>query len=403
MSPKISRRSFNRYLSNSMIAAALSRVFYDTQAFGAVSTKKLIICMNPNGHANFDTTQSNFKNTLNPAVYSKYGQFVSGLKNASADQDWHGGEGAFLSFATRGKSNTPSFFSTLGLESIHFSAVSGNGSNGSAYGRDSTGGALDIFRNPATAVNTIFGKSMTSVNPSDAAAIQAGKMSLIDPCLEDVKSVQNKLGSDKVIFQEYLDSLIELQKRTQAMNSNPDGRASGSTPAFCGSTPKVSDPGDNHERYKVFLDIAYQIAACDMMRIITVAFGDNHSEGYHGTIHGGRAQEYLQWTGACQTRIAQLANQMASGPTDLLQDSAIVYISEGGAHMKDGRFDQGHPTADIPCVIIGKLGGTFSKTGNTSANGGGTPNLYRQIVDGMSNGSADLSTLQAKNITPLGV
>lgn len=403
MSPKITRRSFARYLSNSMISAALARVFYDTQAFGAVGKKKMIICMNPNGHMDFNTSQAAFKGSMDPAVFSKHGLFVHGLKNATNVGDWHGGEGAFLSFGTNGKNQTASFFSTLGVDSIHFNAIKVSG----VYGRDSTGGALDVFYSPDGAVKAVFGKSFTSLNNVDAAAIDAGTMSVIDPCLEDVKSIQNKLGSDKAMFQDYLDALVELKKRTSMQSTAPGGDPTPTTPEFCKVEPQIIGSTVHHEIYKSFLDVAYYIVACNLRQVITIAFGDNQQDPYHNTIHstsfsdGGKS--YNEWVTGCQTRIGQFASKLGSGTTDLLQDSAIVYLSEGGAHMINGKFDHTHPPADIPCAIIGKLGGTFSKAGSASANGGSTANLYRQLIDGISDGKADLKRLKATDIRSLSV
>ncbi|RYZ71828.1 MAG: DUF1552 domain-containing protein [Proteobacteria bacterium] len=405
MAPKIDRRTFARYVTNSMIGAALSRVFYETQAFGATGKKKLIICMHPNGHMDFNTSQAMIKSGMDAAVASKHALFVNGLKNTTNVGDWHGGEGAFLSFGGNGKNQTPSFFSTFGAESIHFNAMKVQG----VYPRDSQGGALDVFTSPADAVKNVFGKSFTSLNVTDRQAIDAGTISVLDPCLEDVKSIQNKLGSDKALFQDYLDALVELQKRTTVDPTDPNPPNPNPTPSpdICKTAPVISGNSSHHELYNSFLEVAYYVVACDLRQIITIAFGDNQQDPYHNTIHGNSfsdgGKSFNEWISGCQTRIGKFANKLASGSTDYLQDSAIVYLSEGGAHMIGGRFEHQHPPGDIPCAIIGKLGGTFTKTGNASANGGSTANLYRQLIDGVSGGKADLIALKANGIQSLGV
>jgi hypothetical protein len=412
MAPKIDRRTFARYVTNSMIGAALSRVFSETHAFGATASRKLIICMHPNGHMDFNTSMGALQAGMGAGVAAKHGLFVSGLKNATNVGDWHGGEGAFLSFGTNGKNQTASFFSTLPSESIHFNAIK----VGSAYGRDSQGGALDVFSSPSDAVKAVFAKSYTSINNFDSQKIESGKMSVLDPCLDDVKAIQNRLGSDKALFQDYLDALVELQKRTKPVDpetppdpkNNPDmpPMPPPPNPAMCNAQPMISGSSP-HEIYASFLEIAYHIVACDLRQVITIAFGDNQQDPFHATIHSNSFSDggasFKDWTSGCQTRIGKLAAKLAGGSTDYLQDSAIVYLSEGGAHFINNRFEHAHPPGDIPCAIIGKLGGAITKTGMASANGGSTANLYRQLIDGVSDGKANLGPLKATGIMPLGV
>ncbi len=412
---RINRRSFFRYASNGIIAGALGRVFQETQAFGIEGSLKLLICTTPNGHFSFDSTRTALSSSLSPSTLSQYALFLKGLDNASTVNeggegigDWHGGESALLSFNTF-KSSGPSFYTTIaGLNKAYLGVDVGD----RVYARDSSGGQVAVLNDPSSALRSVFGGSALRLNSYDMALVQSGKKSILDSCLEDVSRIRRDLGGDGALFDDYVYALQDMLKKTSSVESGEEGSAGDTGSAgepyeapTCNKNAVINSGNSVDERHQGMLDVAYQIMACDAAQVIVLSFLNNNSDPQHQFIHGDGSNDGGQrFKGFCddaQRRIGTLAERMASGGYNLLDRSAIVYMSEGGEHFINGNFNNQHPQKNIPCALFGKLGGVIGKKGILQVDGMTNRNLWRSFADGMASGEASLDAIGGSGVTPL--
>ena len=201
MIKKLTRRHFFRYSSNGLVSAALYRTFLKDQAFGIASKPKLVICTSPNGHYSFDSTKNALSKNLSGSA-SKNALYIQGLSNACAAQDWHGAEGALLSFSTTNVG--PSFYTAIpGLTKAYLDIGVGN----AQYARDSSGGQVSAFTTASSAMSSLFSGTRLALTNQEIFLLQSGDKSILDPCLEDIATLKSMLGSDGAIFDDYLYSL----------------------------------------------------------------------------------------------------------------------------------------------------------------------------------------------------
>lgn len=415
---KLNRRHFFTYASHSMLAAALWRTFLSTTAFGAVGRKKILILTTPNGHHNAIDTSTALLGSLDAAAKAQ-ALILNGLNNAvtQSGQDWHGGESALLSFATN-KERGPSFFTSLGLPNtdVRYLAVDPADRH---YAIDSGRQPIKPFEDPALAMQSIFGMSFRGASQMNMALIQDGKKHVLDACLEDIKKLRSLLGEDRHIFDDYLNQLQEQYKTlvvTPAPTGNGAGTGAGTPPGrfeapTCNKKAVITAGTTAETRHQAMLDVAYQLMACDAAQVIVMSFLNNNTDPQHNFIHaqgsndGGAA--FKRFTNDAQTRISKLVNRLAEGgANNLLENSAVVYISEGGAHAQTptGPFNSGHPVSNIPCAVFGRLAGAITKTGTFDATGKTNRNLWRQLADGLAlNGKADLTAIGGSGIDPIGI
>ncbi len=418
---KLSRRHFFGYASHSMLAAALWRTFLTTTAFGAVGRKKILILTTPNGHHNPMDTSTALLSSLDPAARAQ-ALILNGLNNAvtQSGQDWHGGESALLSFAMN-KERGPSFFTSLGLPNtdVRYLAVDVADRH---YAIDSGRQPIKPFEDPALAMQSIFGMSLRDSSRMNMALVQDGRKHVLDSCLEDIKKLRSMLGEDRHIFDDYLNQLQEQYKTLVVTPDSPGG--TGTAPGAGTGAPagRFEAPGCNKKaviaagttpetKHQAMLDVAYQLMACDAAQVIVMSYLNNNTDPQHNFIHaqgsndGGAA--FKRFTNDAQTRISKLVSRLAEGgANNLLDNSAVVYISEGGAHAASptGPFNSGHPVANIPCAVFGRLGGAITKTGTFDATGKTNRNLWRQLADGLAaNGKADLTAIGGSGIEPIGI
>ncbi|SMF11439.1 DUF1552 domain-containing protein [Pseudobacteriovorax antillogorgiicola] len=409
---RITRRTLLKYASHTMILGALGRTFQETQAFGAEGKLKLLICTTPNGHFSSAATQAALSSALSPAILSADALFIEGLNNATTVNeggqgvgDWHGGESALLSFNT-GKSAGASFFSSIpGLSKANL----GIGVGDRGYARDSSGGQVQIIENPQTAMATAFGQSLRKVNSYDLALIQSGQKHLLDPCMEDIKTLRKQLGADGAMFDDYLYALQESYRKIASANQGSGGGSGDPGSRFeapgCNKNANIVAGNEVADQHQAMLDVAYQIMACDISQVTVLSFLNNNSDPQHNFIHSEGSNDggmrFKQFCDEAQTRISGLVNKLGDGSYNILDRSAVVYMSEGGEHLLGGSFSSGHPQLNIPCAIFGKLGGAITQKGTMNAGGSTNRNLWRALADVMAGGNADLSDIGGDGVTPL--
>ncbi|SMF00118.1 DUF1552 domain-containing protein [Pseudobacteriovorax antillogorgiicola] len=417
---KLTRRNFFNYASHTIVAAALWKTFQSTRAFGAQGRRKILICTSPNGHHNFQDTANALQNGLSDKTKAQT-LVLEGLNFAvtQGGLDWHFGETCLLSFSDS-KQRAPSFFTALGLNNNDIKYL-GVDVGDRHYAHDSGSNPINAIQDPQLAMRTFFGRSFQSVNSHDLALIQSGKKNVIDPCLDDVKRLRNLLGSDAAIFNNYLD---QLQKHYNSLAEQSEGGNSGGenaeTPASiedtpfeaptCNKSPALKGGGSVEAKHEDMLEVAYQLMACDMAQVIVLSFLNTNTDPQHNLIHSNGFSDggasFKGFTNSVHNRMAKFANRLTEGDYNILDRSAMVYISEGGAHADspNGSFNTGHPTHNIPCAVYGSLGGAITKNGIFKANGQTNKNLWRQLADAMTpDGEADLDSIGGGGITPIGI
>ena len=413
---RVSRRNFLRFVSHGLVAGALSRTFLATKAFGAEGRLKLLLLTTPNGHFSSEATREAFTQVLSPSV-AQQASFLEGLDFAATINesgqgvgDWHGGESALLSFNEQ-KFSGPSFYTSIpNLQKTYLDIGVGD----RVYARDSSGGQVNSLNDPALALQATFGGNALGLNSYQSAAIRSGKMHVLDPCLDDIRRLRRELGSDGAIFDDYLYALQQVyrkyQPRPTAGEVSPLNPVEGGSPfeaPGCTKSVNLGSLESLEARHEAMLDIAYQLMVCDASQVVVLSFLNNNSDPQHQYIHGDGSNDggakFRDFVSSAQSRIAGLAEKLGSGPYNVLDRSALIYMSEGGAHFINGRFDNGHPQKNIPCAIFGQLGGAIAQKGIVNATGQTNRNLWRYLADVMAGGQADLGQIGGDGVTPMGL
>ena len=272
-------------------------------------------------------------------------------------------------------------------------------------------------------MSTVFGGARYQLTSQQLGLLAADKMHVLDPCLEDIRSLRKQLGADGVLFDDYLYSIQEVYKEARAMaqtsenQSNPPGQAGSSqgntnngessnsgANAICQSNQPIDVGQDQAERHRGMLLVARQILACDMADVVVLSYLHSNSNPQHQYIHGNGSNDggrrFRTFTNETQTRIAQFADSLTGDGYNLLNDIGIVYISAGGTHFINGRFNSQHPQLNIPCVMFGKMGGAIRASGSLAV-GGTNRNLWRSLADIMAGGQANLQRIGGGGVNPV--
>lgn len=437
---RITRRHFTRYVSHSILGAALTRTFVETQAFGAQGRLKIMLCTTPNGHLNFEITKAALKSGMSQSVANQHGLFFKGVYNSCLQGDWHWTEGGLFGFGTS-KGSKASFYTTIpNLEKTYLAVQK---AKPPAYPRDSSGGEVKIITNPAAVLQKNFGLSLAGQNSFALADLRSGKKHVLDSSLDDLKRLRAELGSDGVIFDDHVYALQSIYEKhvppdlkvgIQPNDPGGDGGSSGSTGAGgsssggstggggvspvdpgdafkspeCQSNPQINPGMNDAQKHQAMLDVAFQLFACDISQVVVVNFCDSEDQPYHQSIHGdstGTGNAFRAHLDPIQKRIAGVVERLGNAGGGILDRSAVVYISEGSAHTKgSGSFNPNHPKDEIPLAVFGKLGGAIKKTGDFDGSGD-QRRLWKVLANGLAGGNADLSAIGGADpsITPFSV
>ncbi|MDD9951998.1 MAG: hypothetical protein OXT67_10600 [Zetaproteobacteria bacterium] len=413
---KVTRRHFTRYVSHSLIGAALSRTFIETRAFGAEGRLKIMLCTTPNGHMDFASTKSALMSGLSSTAGQGQALFIKGLMNSCYNSDWHGSEGGLFGLHAV-KQGKPSFYTTTISNTEQVVLAVSRGQN-PAYPRDSSGGATKAFTTPEGVLKRKLGLFLGGINTFNLAEVKKGKQHVLDQSLADIRKIRQQLGSDGRIFDDHLYALQALYREhvpTESNGSEQEGGGGATTPVQkpkapsmeCNTNASIPAGSDDESKHTAMLEVAFHLFACDMAQVVVVSMLDSQGEPYHQAIHGdstGTGARFRALLEPMQQRIAKLADRLAQTSGNVLERSAVVYISEGSAHIEGGgRFNPQHPHAEIPLAVFGKLGGVIRKSGDLTAQGD-QRRLWRVLADGLAGGRADLSSISdGSNISPLEV
>ena len=192
-------------------------------------------------------------------------------------------------------------------------------------------------------------------------------------------------GGDATKLDEYLDSVREIERRIQSAESR------GESDVVLPERP--TDIPDSYEEHaRLMFDLQVLAFKTDTTRITSMIMSRELSglsyanigvpESHHAISHHRGDPELVAKKARIDTYHVQLLAEFAAklhatpdGDGSLLDHSLVLY----GSGMGDGNL---HRHADLPCLMLGKLGGTL-KTGQHVAYPDGTPmtNLLLTLLD----------------------
>jgi hypothetical protein len=192
-------------------------------------------------------------------------------------------------------------------------------------------------------------------------------------------------GGDGAKLDEYLDSVREIERRIQAAETRGD-----SDVALPERPTDIPDTYEEHSRLMYDLQVlAFQT---DTTRITSMIVSRELSglsypnigvpESHHGVSHHRGDPELVSKKSRIDTYHVRLLAEFAAklqatpdGDGSLLDNSLVLY----GSGMGDGNLHRHH---DLPCLMLGKLGGAF-KTGQHVVYPEDTPmnNLLLTLLD----------------------
>jgi hypothetical protein len=208
--------------------------------------------------------------------------------------------------------------------------------------------------------------------------------------LDSVQAEATRLAAavgrgDRAKLGEYLDSVREIEQRIQGAESSDEHSVA--LPDRPTSIPSSFD-----EHTKLMLDLQLLAFQTDTTRVFSMILAREVSnrayphigvpDQHHPVSHHRDDPELIEKKTMIDTYhvslLAYLAEKMqatSDGDGTLLDQSLLVY----GGGMGDGNL---HRHSDLPCVLIGRLGGTV-KTGQHLVYPSGTPmtNLLLTILD----------------------
>jgi len=253
-------------------------------------------------------------------------------------------------------------------------------------------------------VNTVSWRNATTPNPTEShprlvferlfgdggngsarEARNKSDGSILDSLRGEVARVASGLGAgDKTKLTEYLDSVREVERRIQHVESQP---------AEIELPERPTDAPENFDVYtKLMLDLQALAFRADITRVFTLIMSRELSsrtfahigvpEQHHAVSHHRNDPELIAKKVKIDINQAQLAayfleklKASPDGEGSLLDHSLILY----GGGMGDGNL---HRHADLPCLLAGKLAGAF-KTGRHLRYDLNTPmaNLLLTLLD----------------------
>ena len=223
---------------------------------------------------------------------------------------------------------------------------------------------LPMEYNPRKVFLQMFGEGDT---PQQRAAINRQTSSILDVLLDRTKKLQAELGNaDRAVFDGYLDSVREIERRTQMAASRNLGSL------HIPDAP-VGELENFPEQVRLMFDLLALAFQADLTRVgsyIMVAEGTNRTynhldvpDSFHPVSHHGNDLERLKKLVKIQTwhvqMFAEFVKKMAETPDgqgSLLDHSMFMY----GSNMSNSDLHNNYPE---PNIVVGgangkvKLGG----------------------------------------------
>ena len=210
--------------------------------------------------------------------------------------------------------------------------------------------------------------------------------SILDSVREEAQRLAAAVGhADRTKLAEYLDSVREIEQRVQRAETGEEHSVA--LPERPTGIPSSFD-----EHTKLMLDLQLLAFRTDTTRVFSMILArevsgrtyghigvpDQHHPVSHHRDDPGLIEKKTKIDAYHVSLLGYLAQQMeatADGDGTLLDQSLLLY----GGGMGDGNL---HRHSDLPCVLLGKLGGTI-RTGHHVAYPAGTPmtNLLLTVLD----------------------
>lgn len=310
---------------------------------------------------------------------------LSGLSNLSGrpdgDGDHAGGTSAFLTCAKANKSGSDV---RLGISVDQVAAQKlGPGSRfpslqlgldgGSSGGQCDSGYScayttniswagirtpLPKMHDPRAVFDVLFAGADQGKTADQLASRRRTRKSVLDYVLGEAQSLSPRLGTnDRRKLDEYMSAVRSVEMRID----NPT--------LSCGTKRPPDKPMRFSEHAKLMADLLVLALSCDLSRVVSFMWGNGLSNrsyaflgvpGAHHELshHGGNPaiQSELQIINTYEVQqvayLVDALSQVKEGASSLLDQTAIYFssdISDGNAHMH----------ADLPVLLLGRLGGTL--------------------------------------------
>jgi hypothetical protein len=210
--------------------------------------------------------------------------------------------------------------------------------------------------------------------------------SILDSVREEASRLAADVGhNDHAKLDEYLDSVREIEQRIQTAESSDEH-------AVALPDRPTSIPASFDDYTKLMLDLQLLAFQTDTTRVFTLILAREVSnrpypyigvpDQHHAVSHHRNDPELIEKKTKIDayhiSLLGYLAERMRATPDgdgSLLDQSLLLY----GGGMGDGNL---HRHYDLPCVLLGKLGGTI-ETGQHRVYASGTPmtNLLLSVLD----------------------
>jgi len=213
--------------------------------------------------------------------------------------------------------------------------------------------SLPLEGNPRKVYYTMFGEGD---NYEDRINILSQKNSLLDYVMESTKSLNKKLDSnDKIIVDEYLDSVRQIELRIGKLESSAQGLTN------LPESP-LGPPDDFEELLKVQYEMMALALQTGQTRVVSMRTIKEASmrvfsnlgidEAFHPLSHHQEKEQNYERLLRVQKWQTQLVADFATRLKDmnLLDDTLILF----GSNMSNSDLHNNNP---LPNVLIGKAGG----------------------------------------------
>ena len=246
------------------------------------------------------------------------------------------------------------------------------------------------FSNPQQSFDALFSGQMPP-GMQQQAPVEQGPTSesinleILNAVAGDINRLKSRLAATE---REILDDHVDSLRTSIASIANQDIGSEPLMAATCNFPENAGSGGNYHQQWASQIDLIVNGFACDRTRTVSVQFDwfthnqnpkvANFTRDSHTISHDNndmRNQMTLQYA----TYVAQLAEALASrreGNGTMLDNTAIVWYSE---------ISDGHDFRDMPCIILGSLGGKFRTGQFLELNGrdGSQNNLLVSLAQGM--------------------
>jgi hypothetical protein len=235
---------------------------------------------------------------------------------------------------------------------------------------------------------SVFDRLFAGDNPRESAQVrtqrQQDRQSVLDYVLEDIASVQGRVGAaDQRKLDEYLSSLRDIEVRLN--------RTGPPTPVPAGTARPATARRPYPDHVRLMIDLMVLAFQADLTHVITLPFANEGSNQtyawagagvpHHGTSHhSGDANKQAMLARINHYHVSQLAylldklEHIQQGNGTILDNAPIAY----GSGNSDG---QRHNHDNLPILLCGRGGGTVVSGRHLRVNNQPVNNLWLAMLD----------------------